>query len=178
MAQEALVILVYLIIDESLLAHQLAIHALLEAIHYLVQDRLIEHHLLAAHAASHIATSQQLATLQDDAIATGIKHIHPELLIQYLAREDEHLHLRILLLGLATYLHPHCSGTAQSQVQEHQVGQLLLDEFPIGYLVFGCTYNLSLRNVVLEDALSALSSNGTSSTMITLKFSMTYIYNL
>ena len=153
MAQETLVVFINLVIDESLLAHQLAVHALLESLDNLLQDRLVEDHLLAAHAARHITTGEQFAALQDDSVASGIQRIHPKLLVENLARKDEHLHVGILLLGAAADFHANGGRTAQSQIEQHEVGLLRLDKSPVSRFVFGSSYDFCLRNVGLEDAL-------------------------
>lgn len=172
MAQETLVILINLIIYQSLLTHQLAVYALLETVYYLLKDRLVEHQFLTSHAARHIATRKEFATLQNDAVAARIEHINPEFFVQNFSCKDEHLHVRILLLGLAADFYAYRGGTAQSEVEQNQIGQLLLDEFPIGYFALGSTDDFSLWNIILEDTLCTLQFQGTSSTMMTLKFSI------
>ena len=160
MAQETLVILINLIIHQSLLTHQLAVYAPLETVYYLLKDRLVEHQFLTSHAARHIATRKEFATLQNDAVAARIEHIYPEFFVQNFSCKDEHLHVRILLLGLAADFYAYRGGTAQSEVEQNQIGQLLLDEFPIGYFALGSTDDFSLWNIILEDTLCTLQFQG------------------
>ena len=44
--------------------------------------------------------------------------------------------------------------------QQNQIGQLLLDEFPIGYFALGSTDDFSLWNIILEDTLCTLQFQG------------------
>ena len=64
-------------------------------------------------------TRQQFAALENDAVGSGIEHVDPQLFVQYLAREDEYLDLRIHLLGLPANLDAYGSGTAQAEVEQH-----------------------------------------------------------
>ena len=160
MAKETLVVLINLIIHQSLLTHQLAVYAPLETVYYLLKDRLVEHQFLAAHTARHIATCKEFATLQDDAVAARIEHIYPEFFVQNFSRKDEYLHVRILLLGLTADFYAYRGRTAQTQVEQNQVRQLLLDEFPIGYFALGSTDDFSLGNIVFKDSLCALQFQG------------------
>ena len=152
MTKEALVIFVNLIIYQSLLAHQLTIDTFLETFYDFLQNRLIENHLLTTHAGSHIATGQEFPTLQDNTIATCIKNIHPELLIQDFSRENQYLYVRILFLGIAADFYTHRSGTAQTKIEKHEVRQLLFDEFPIAHLTVSCSDNLSFGYIVFENS--------------------------
>ena len=77
MAQEAFVILIYLIIHHGFLVHELLIDALFEARHYLFENRLVENELLTAHHAGHIATCEQLTTLEYDAVGARIERVYP-----------------------------------------------------------------------------------------------------
>ena len=160
MAQETLVVLVDLVVDESLLTRQLRRYGMFEALDYLLEDRLVEHQLLALHDGHHIATGQQFATLQDNAIGTSIEHVDPQLLVQDLAREDEDAHLRIGLLGLTTDLDAYGGGTTQPQVEQYEVGLLLLDETPEAGFIVGSTNDLRLGNLVAYDAFRAFEFEG------------------
>ena len=77
MAQETFVVLVDFVVDEGFLTSQLGADCMLEALDYLFEDGLVEHQLLALHDGHHIATGQQLATLEDDAVGTSIEHVDP-----------------------------------------------------------------------------------------------------
>ena len=77
MTEETLVVLVDLVVHERLLLHELTAHGSLEALDNLLEDRFVEHQLFAIHHGRHIATSEQFACLQDDAVGTSIEHIHP-----------------------------------------------------------------------------------------------------
>ena len=158
MAQETLVILINLIIHQSLLTHQLAVYAPLETVYYLLKDRLVEHQSYLP-AARHIATRKEFATLQNDAVQPA-SSTSTQSFVQNFSCKDEHLHVRILLLGLAADFYAYRGGTAQSEVEQNQIGQLLLDEFPIGYFALGSTDDFSLWNIILEDTLCALQFQG------------------
>ena len=53
---------------------------------------------------------------------------------------------------MAADLHSDGRRASQSQVEQHQVGQLLLDESPVGGFVLCCSDDLGLRDIVTEDA--------------------------
>ena len=133
---------------------------MLETLDNLLENRFIEHQLLALHHGHHVATGQQFATLQYDAVGTGIKHVNPQLLVEYLAREDEHLHLLVHFLGLTANLHAHGGRSAQAEVEQYKVGLLLLDKPPEADLIVGSPDDLSLRNLVTYDTFSAFEFEG------------------
>ena len=77
MAQETLVVFVYLIVEQSLLACRLFAHGALENLHYAFHYRLVEHQCLAGHHACHVGTSEKFAALQYYSVSPGVEHIHP-----------------------------------------------------------------------------------------------------
>ena len=160
MAEEALIIFVDVVRDESLLAHDLIVDTFLEPLHDLFEDRLIEDELLTAHHSFDIIARQQFPGLEDDTVAACVEHIDPQLLIQDLTREDKHLHLRIALLRMAADLHTDSRRAAEAEVEQHEVGLLLPHQFPVGGLI-GCrTEDMCLRNVVGNDSFRAFELEG------------------
>ena len=133
---------------------------MLEAVDDFLKDGLVENHLLSLHDARHIGPGQQLATLQTDTVATSIEHVHPELLVQDLSCEYQHFHLWVALFGMSAYLHAYGSRTTQPQVEQHQVGKIVLDESPILGLILSCADNLGFGNVVTEDSFCAFQFQG------------------
>ena len=95
MAQESLVVFVNLIVEQCLLIGELAVDRQFKPLYNATQYRFVEHHGLSLHHRAHITTGEQFATLKDNTVGTGIEYIHPQLLVEYLACEDEHLDLRI-----------------------------------------------------------------------------------
>ena len=83
MTQKAFVVFVYLIVYKSLLPYQCAADVFLKPLHYFLQYRLVENHSLSGHYAGNILTCEHLPAFQDDAVATGIEHIHPQFLVKY-----------------------------------------------------------------------------------------------
>ena len=160
MAQESLVVLVYLVVYQGLLLNQFATNGTLKALYNLFEDRLVEHQLFAIHHGRYIATCEQLACLQDDTIGTSIEHINPQLLVQYLTSKNQHLYIGMYLLGVAADFYTYGSRTTQTQIEQHQVGLLLLDEAPVGLLVLGCSNHFGLGNITLHDAKGALKLQG------------------
>ena len=59
------------------------------------------------------------------------------------------------LLGVSTDLHAHGGRPTQAEVEQHEVGQLLLHQFPVGHLAVGRSQDVSLGNIVTDDALGA-----------------------
>ena len=115
---------------------------------------MVEDHPLASHTTGDIAACKQFTTLEDDAVATGIEDIHPKFLIQNLSCKDEHLDRRITLLGVATDFYAHRSGTSQAQIEQHQVGKLLLDQPEVCLLTVGSADDFGLWYLVADNTLS------------------------
>ena len=160
MAQETLVVLINLVVDEGFLTSQLRRDSMLEAIDNLLQDGLVEYQLLAFHDGHHVTTRQQFATLQNDAVGTRIEHVHPQFLVEYLARKDEYLHLRIELLGLTADFHTYRCRATQSEVEQHEVGLLLFDESPEGSLVLSRADDFRFWYLVTYDAFCTFQFEG------------------
>ena len=116
MAQETLVILVYLVSDKSLLPKNLVTHHALELLYNLFENGLIKHQSLAIHHACHVAPRKQFAAFEYNSIATCVKNVEPQFLIKYLARKDKHLNLWKLLLGVPANLYADGGRTAQTEV--------------------------------------------------------------
>ena len=70
-------------------------------------------------------TRQQFTRFQDNAVGTGVENVDPEFLVEYLASEDKHLDTGVHLLCRATQFDADGGGTAQSEVKQYEVGQLL-----------------------------------------------------
>ena len=152
MTQKAFIIFVDLIIDERLLLDELSTDGGLEALHDLLQDRLVEHQLLTVHHSVHITAGKQLSRLQDHTVGTCVKHVDPQLLVENLTGEDQHLDIRIQFLGMSAYLHADGRRPAKSKIQEHEIGLLLFDHPPVSLFVLCCPDDLGLRDVITNDA--------------------------
>ena len=116
MAQKTFVVLVYFVSDESLLPKDLCAYHTLKLLYNFLENRLIKHQALAIHHAYYIIARKQFATFKYNSIASGIKNIEPKFLVEYLPCEDKHLHLRKLLLGVATNLNANSGRATQSKV--------------------------------------------------------------
>ena len=156
MAQETLVILVYLVSDESLLPKNLVAHHALELLYNLFENGLIKHQSLAIHHAGYVAPRKQFAAFEYNPIATCIEHVEPQFLIKNLARKDKHLNLGKLLLGVPANLYADGGRTTQTEVKQHQVGQLLFQQFPIRRFVICRPDDGCLRYFVSEYAFRTL----------------------
>lgn len=58
----------------------------------------------------------------------------------------------IFHLGVSAYFNANHGRASQAQVEQHKVGHLLLDEFPIGLLAFGSSYDFGLGHIIPQDA--------------------------
>ena len=160
MAQETFVVLVDFIVDERLLTGELRRHGLLETVDDAFENGLVEHQRLALHDGAYVVARQQFAALEDDAVSTCIEHVDPQFLVEYFTREDEHLDLRIHLLGLTAYLDADSRGAAQSEVEQDKVGLLFLDESPERQLVVGSTDDFCLGDFVTNDTFRTFEFEG------------------
>ena len=158
--EETLVVLVDLVVDEGFLLHKLTTNGGLETLDNLFEDGFVEHEFLAIHHGRDIATREQLARLEDDTIGTCIEHIDPELFVEDLAREDEHLDIGMEFLGVAANLDAHRGGASKAQVEQHEVGLLLFEQSPVGWFVFGRSYHFCFRNIAPDDSQSAFKFEG------------------
>ena len=147
MTKETLVIFVNLVVHQCLLLDNLAADRGFETLDDLLEDRLVEHQLLAIHHGRDITTSQQLASLQNNTVSPGIQHVHPQFLIQDLTREDQHLHLRVQFLRVTTDLHADGGRSPKAEIKQHEVGNLLLEQSPVGWFRVCCTNHFRLWDV-------------------------------
>ena len=122
MAQETFIVFVNLIAYQSLLMIHLLLYCIAELIHYLLEYGLVEHIFLAVHHAQNVVAGEQLATLKNDAVAMSVQSVHPQLLVEYLAGEDEHLHVLVFRLQLLADFDADGCAAAQSEVEQHEVG--------------------------------------------------------
>ena len=160
MAQKTFVILINLVIDQCLLTSQLRRDGMFETLDNLFENGLVEHQLLALHHRHDVVTGQQFTALQDNTIGTGIEHVNPKFLVQYLARKDEHFHLFVEFFGLTTDFNTNGGRTAQSKVEQHEVGLLLFDQSPKAGLIFCSPNNLSFGNLMTYNAFSTFEFEG------------------
>ena len=77
MTEKTLVVLVDLIVYQGLLLDELTADGGLKSLDNLLENRFIEHQLLTIHHGRDITTGQQFASLEDNAVCTGIEYIHP-----------------------------------------------------------------------------------------------------
>ena len=92
MAQESLVIFIYVILEHGIGLGRLCTHHLLEAGDDLLQKRFVEDILAPVHDQHHIVTFKQIACLEDDTIGSCRENFHPEALVEHFAREDKDTH--------------------------------------------------------------------------------------
>ena len=77
MSEETLVILINIIAYDCFLTLFNIYVRFLEAALYLLHYRIFKVQLLAVHHCLHIGFGQQLSGLQDNAVGTGFKYVHP-----------------------------------------------------------------------------------------------------
>ena len=117
-AQETLVITVNLVVDERLLARCIAAHILTETLNEFFEHRLVEDIALACHHIVYLVFCEQFACLERYTVGTGIEHIDPQLLVEELACEHEHLHLWMLFFHSRTDFHTHSCRATKTKVKE------------------------------------------------------------
>ena len=61
---------------------------------------------------------------------------------------------------MATDLDTHGGGASKAKVEQHEVGFLLLEQFPVGGLVLSCSNHFRLRNIRADDAQGAFEFEG------------------
>ena len=64
------------------------------------------------------------------------------------------------LFGRAANLYADSGAAAEPEVEQHEVGQLLLQHAPIFRLVAGCAYNLGFRYLVADNTFRSLQLEG------------------
>ena len=77
MAEEALVVFVDVVVDERVLSHGVLEDGVAETLEHLFEDWLVEDHALAVEDALHVATGEEFAALEYDAVSSCIKGIDP-----------------------------------------------------------------------------------------------------
>ena len=112
MSKEALIVLVYFIVDQGLLTYELTSNAVFEPLYDFLQNGLVENQSLAAHDTKDVATCEQFTTFEDDTIGTCVQYVHPQFLIENFSCEDEHFHIFMQLLCLSANFHSHRGGAS------------------------------------------------------------------
>ena len=160
MAQEAFVILIYVVVDDGILPHGLLEHRMAKALEHPFEDGLVEDHALAVDDALHVAAGEQFAALEYDAVGAGVESVDPELLVEHFAREDEHMDFGVAAAQLAAHLHSGGGGAAEAEVEEDEVGLVVAQELPQLSLVHGCADDLRFGYVRTEYFESAFHFEG------------------
>ena len=155
MAQETLVVFIYVVVYQSIVLLHFCQHALAETHQNLLQNRLVEHQTSAMHHQHHVITLEQVSRLQYYAVGTGRKSLYPQTLVQNLACKYQYLQVAVSVSELSADVHAHRGAATQPQVQQNHVGHTLPHQFPQFRLVLRRTYNCCLRNLALEDMLCA-----------------------
>ncbi|CDC97987.1 unknown [Prevotella sp. CAG:474] len=151
MSQKTLIVLINLIVNQRLGTHKATPDTMFESLYYLLEYGLIENQTFTAHTAGNITSGEQFATLQNNSVATSIEHIHPEFLIKYLSCKDKDLNPWIILFGVSAQLNAHSGRATKSQVEQHQIGLMLLHELKIVLLIVCSSNNYGFGNLIFED---------------------------
>ena len=155
MTQKAFVVFVNLVAYKCFLVIHLLLYCVAKLVYNLFKNRLIENILLAIHHAQHIIACEQFATLQNDAVTMGVQSIYPQLLVEYLACKDKHLHILMLRLQLLANLHTDGCASTKTEVEKHKIGLVGCEHFPERVLRIGCSYNLCLGHLAMQESFCA-----------------------